>query len=144
MRRLRDCVGVPNVQEWWLLSIPHRSLRWTEYIMYKCFLAIPSCMKWTLWGIINTLPYMRGGQERIKKKKGWGFFNSSGMKSRLTSREISLFFPPFGLIITGFSTVIDEKKLVGSFVHSNITILFTRKLFLSHAEREIGNKYAVI
>lgn len=60
----------------------------TLYI--NAFLVIPSCMKWTLWGIILTLYYMRGGQEKIKKILF--FFNSSGIKSTLTSREISIFF----------------------------------------------------
>lgn len=109
----------------------------------KAFLVIPSCMKWTLWGIIHTRSYMRGGQERIKKKWKLGFFfNSFGTKIRLTCREI--FFPPFGFTVSGFFTVIDEKRLVRPYVFSNIAILFTRNHFLSHAEREIGNMYAMI
>lgn len=106
----------------------------TLYI--NAFLVIPSCMKWTLWGIIHTLPYMRGGQERIKKKKErLGFLIQVEWKAdRHPERS------PLGLIITGFSAVIDEKWLGGSFVHSNITIFFHQNTFFFVTSRT-GNWY---
>lgn len=98
----------------------------------NAFLAIPSCIKWTLWGIIHTLPHEKRAREDLKK---WN--------KKQTDIQRAFFFSSFGLIITGFATVrwqracriICELKYYNSFHH---------KTFLSHAEQEIGNRYAVI
>lgn len=58
----------------------------------NAFWRFPVALNELYGGLLTPFHTWEEGKRGLKKKKGWGFFNSSGMKSRLTSREISLFF----------------------------------------------------
>lgn len=120
----------------------HTGLLDGQNILYiNAFLVIPSCMKWTLLGIIRTLPYMRERLERMKKKKQRtvGFFNSSGIKSRLTSKEIPPWFNNYW-VLHSYRWEMAWRIICALKYY----YFFHHNFFLSEAEWEIGNKYAVI
>lgn len=95
MRRSRDGVGVPNVQEQWAPSIPYRSVRWTEPIMVKCF----SWASTAAWDELyedccHSLSKSKRGQEdsshSFHKENFWFKWNGGG---RIHGGFFFFFFP---------------------------------------------------